>query len=480
MTARGGRILSIDLGTSRVKVAALDHTFVMDAAEAAYPSQLDSSGRAEQRTSDWTSGLAAASAAVAARHGVEVDGVVLTAQMPTLVAIDQDGRVLEPAVTWQDSRADDLVTRRLDRDARARVARVAGTPIDGRYLIPMHLRRLDDAGYDPRLLLSAKDYLYYLLTGEAVTDPSTASGFGNYDLAEHSFSAELGERWGIATDLLPRVAAATYHAPLTPSGAALLGVAAGTPVWLGAADSVCAHYAVTRTRPDATSVIDGSSTVIITGAAQGVDPDAVLRTPLVDGAVGVELDLLATGASVGWLAAVLGVSARELEALALAVPDPASMTARFAPYLAGGEQGVLWRGDLTGEISGLSLATSKGELAFALFEGIAFETVRCLDYLGAHQASGPVIALAGGESALLGAALLGAASGRETLAVRGRSPSLLGAGLLAASELGWAVDEERVLGWSEPPALDERYLEVAASRARAYLAATPRAIEVTR
>ena len=474
MNGRDGRILSIDLGTSRVKVAALDRSFELDAEDVTYSSQTDSSGRSEQRTSDWTAGVASASTAIASRCDGVFEGVVLSAQMPTLVAIDADGRVIEPAVTWQDARADALVTRRLDVLARARVARVAGTPIDGRYIIPMHLRRLGDEGYDPRLLLSAKDYLFYVLTGEAVTDPSTASGFGNYDLVARAFSAELGELWGISSNLLPRVEAPTYHAPLTRSGAQLLGLGVGTPVWLGAADSVCAHYAVTRAVPDATSVIDGSSTVIITSAARDVDHDTVLRTPLVEDTIGVELDLLATGASLAWLAGVLATTTGELEALALATSDPASSPVRFTPYLAGGEQGVLWRSDLTGEVSGLSLATSRSELALALFEGIAFETVRCLDYLADHHATGPVVTLAGRDSALLGPALIAAATGRTTLAARATSPSLLGAAMIAAGELGWTSNLERVLTWSPLPTLDARYLDRLSTRARDYLATTPR------
>ncbi len=478
MTSSERAILSIDLGTSRVKVAVLDGSFTLDAEATAYPSQTDANGRAEQRTTDWLDGLAAACSPLVRRHSGTIGAVVVTAQMPTLVSVDGGGRVIGPAITWQDSRADGLVAERLDGAARARVASVAGTPIDGRYILPMHLRRLGEPGYEPRLLLSAKDFLFFVLTGEAVTDPSTASGFGNYDLRTRGFSSELGELWGISANLLPRVEPATYHAPLKGNGAQLLGLPTGTPVWLGAADSVCAHHAVTQSLPDATSVIDGSSTVIIVTAPDGVSDvgGAVLQTPLVDGGLGVELDLLATGASLAWLAHLMGLTAHQLESLALAAPDPASATARFTPYLAGGEQGVLWRSDLSGELSGLSLATSRSEVALALFEGIAFETVRCLRFLSDYRASGPIVSLAGNHSTHLGAALVAAVTGRTTFAVRGHSPSLLGAALLVAKELGWPLRPERSLAWSELPKLDARYLESLPDKAANYLASTPDSI----
>ncbi len=116
-----------------------------------------------------------------------LDAIVLTAQMPTLVEVNARGQISGRAVTWQDSRADKLVTERLSRDDRRRIYEIAGTPVDGRYLVPMYLRRRLTRMPEPAKILSAKDYLFYVLTGEMWTDPSTASGFGNYDLSDSAF-----------------------------------------------------------------------------------------------------------------------------------------------------------------------------------------------------------------------------------------------------------------------------------------------------
>ncbi len=450
-------VLSIDLGTSRVKVGLLDESLrLLGAAVAPYPTARDGSGRAEQRVEDWLVALARASRAARAAAGDPVpDAVVLTAQMPTLVALGDDLEPLGPAVTWQDGRADALVAA-LDASLRARVEAVSGAPLDGRYLVAMERRREADGEPPAAWLLSAKDLLFHRLTGSLTTDPSTASGYGLYDLARGAWSEELIGLWGLDVTTLPALAPSAHAETLTAWGAELLGgVRAGAPVVLGGADSVCAHHYVETLFPGAVSVIDGSSTVVLATLA-GPRPPRVLVTPLVQpGALGAEMDLLATGASIAWLAELLGVGAGELEEMALARSDAATPTVTFRPYLAGGEQGALWRDDLAGSIEGLSLTTTRADLARALYEGIAFETLRCLRALAPYAPVERVVVLTGPESRSLGAALLEAAGGLEVWAIGGTSPSLLGAGIVAHSALGVALGVLEAPEPSAPPALGD-------------------------
>ncbi len=465
-------VLSIDLGTSRVKVGVLDERLrLVGSAAAAYPTVRDGAGAAEQLPGDWLTALRRASREALAAAGASPDAVVLTAQMPTLVALGGDGEPLGPAVTWQDGRADGLVER-LAPSARARVEEVSGAPLDGRYLVPMERRRVADGLAPAARLLSAKDYLYDRLTGVLATDPSTASGYGLYDLARGTWSDELLALFGLAAAGLPEVAPSDHAEPLTPGGAQLLGgVAVGRPVYLGGADSVCAHHFVETFFPGAVSVVDGSSSVVL-ATLTGPRPPRVLVTPLVDaGALGAEMDLLATGASLAWLAETLGVAAGAVEDLALAHPDPTGLAVTFRPYLAGGEQGALWRSDLAGSIEGLSLTTTRADLARALYEGIAFETTRCLRALAPHARVERVVALTSPKSRALGPALLGAASGLEVTAVGGHSPSLVGAGIVALRALGAGGAD---LAAPRPSALpDLADAAAVAARAARYLETAP-------
>ncbi len=435
------RIIAIDLGTSRVKVGLVDETLTTIAASShTYPTLAVEPGMAEQRPQDWLNAIRASVSAIFATVPTQrIDAIVLTAQMPTLVTLDATGASIDNAVTWQDSRADAFVEDMLDHGARRRVREIAGTPIDGRYIVPMHLRRGGATRHTAATLLSAKDFLYFALTSELVTDPSTASGYGNFDLAARAWSDELNTLWGIDARLLPRVVDSHHSAALDDAGAALLpGVRPGTPVVVGAADSVCAHHFITTLFESSLSVIDGSSTVIMATVHDGVSlGDEVLVTPLVDASQrGAEMDLLATGSSIAWLAQLLSLTPAQLEDLALSNPRRVENETMFLPYLAGGEQGVIWRSDISGSIDGLSLGTSREDLALALFEGIAIETVRCIELLERSQRIERVVSVAGPQSRHLGASLLGSLLEVPVLALAQQSPSLLGAALIALEFIG--------------------------------------------
>lgn len=442
-----------------------------------YPTYVERTDMAEQRPDEWIDAIAKSWKKVREeRTDIRIDAVVLTAQMPTLVELDADNQVIGRAVTWQDSRSDELVGELLSVDERRRLYKIACTPIDGRYLIPMYLRRRRDGVPEPSVVLSAKDYLYFALTGQKITDPSTASGFGNYDLENQQFSNDLNALWDFDSGLLPRVAPSNTSHPLAKSGAEILsGLIKGrTPVVLGSADSVAAFHFTERVFGAAVAIIDGSSTVILGRIREGKAPhfDALV-TPLVDGArSGLEMDLLATGSSISWLARLFGRASGDMETLALSAGSRTVNPVLFEPYLAGGEQGALWRTDLSGVISNLHLGSTQSDIALALFEGIAFEVIRCLDVMAPFVETPTVVWLMGANYAGLLPALLSALAPYLVVCVPGRSPSLLGAALIALEvlpEKHVLTDQKHDLS-SSPFVLDDEYVAALRTKQVSYLA----------
>ena len=75
-------------------------------------------------------------------------------------------------------------------------------PIDGRYLAPMFHFHWRTRCAAVRRILSAKDYLCYALTGRAVTDPSTAAGYGVHSL-DGGWDPDLAAFWELDPSLLP-------------------------------------------------------------------------------------------------------------------------------------------------------------------------------------------------------------------------------------------------------------------------------------
>jgi len=241
--------LGLDLGTSAVKVVALgSEERVLGEGSMAFGTDSTLPRQAEQQTADWLQAAAGAMRALAlelntgvgADWAERVTAIGLTGQLPTLVCLGE-GAPLGAAITWKDGRADAWASSRVDRARKTFMYARTGMPIDGRYLAPMLQYHFADRIGEARTILSAKDYLLFALTGLRLTEPSTAAGYGIYDLQERRFSKELAEFWHVPHALLPPIQGAnTLAGPLSESGAALLGLRAGTPVSTGGADSVCA------------------------------------------------------------------------------------------------------------------------------------------------------------------------------------------------------------------------------------------------
>ncbi|MBS0364369.1 MAG: hypothetical protein JSR67_00935 [Proteobacteria bacterium] len=392
MAERGDSLtLGLDLGTSALKAVVADADGrVLATASAPFDTLSDVPGQAEQNPADWLRAARVALAELDAlldgkepRWRRRVAAIGLAGQLPTLVVLGKSG-ALGNAFTWKDTRADALAAQVLG-DNRRTLYRRTGMPIDGRYLGPMFRQHWGARSGEARWVLGAKDYLCHALTGEHVTDPSTAAGYGVFDLAQGAFDERLCEPWGLRPDMLPQIRPAHSHAgTLSRAGAALLGLRPGLPVTVGAADSVAGAYAMAQLREGTACVAMGSSTIILDAVHElRLDPaQRYLLTPHVEpGWYGREMDLLATGTGYDWLSSLFRWTAPgELDShAAQSVPGAQGLT--FTPYLAGGEQGALWDPTLRGTLSGLTLRHGREDIARAFLEGVGFEMRRCLEVL---------------------------------------------------------------------------------------------------
>lgn len=449
--------IGLDLGTSSLKAVAVAVRSgkVLVRERQPYPTHRPEPGAAEQAPQDWMAAVIGALGRLAAATDTESwVGIGLSAMLPTLVCLDEAGEAVGNAIVWEDTRAE----RHADDLKRRVPAAVAytrtGQLIDGRYLVPMHLRVAErDPGAARRIvrIAGAKDYLFEQLTGALVTDPSTAAGSGVYDLRSGTYAHGPWPE-------LPPVEPSTATRGLDAGVARLIGVRAGLPVSLGGADSVLGAEAL-GTRPGRDiAIISGTSTVVLgTRESLDIDPEGrSLVTPLARGGYGLEMDLVATGSAFHWLAALTG--APNVEALLQEARGVDPLAApQLLPYLGPGEQGALWEPQLHGGAHGLSLSTTRGDLARGLLTGMLLELRRCIGQL-ASTADGRVIAAGSSLSSPLALQDLADACGREVLAdLSDADHSALGAVDVLLTGLGLplpARDSERLVFAPDPRAAD--------------------------
>jgi xylulokinase len=369
-------LVGLDVGTTGVKALALaPDGGVLATATRVYALSTPRPGWAEQDPDDWWRAAEAALAEVSA--GREVVGIGLSGQMHGLVVLDDAGRVIRPAILWNDQRTARECAEIEERLGAERLIALTGNRALTGFTAPklLWLRRHEPDAY-ARItqVMLPKDYVRLRLTGEWAIDASDASGTLLLDVARRDWSGEVLEALELPRVWLPPVVE-------SPDGA---GTFAATPVAAGAGDQPAAAVGVGATAPGTLSVVLGTSGVVLGSLpAYAHDPEARVHAfchavPETWQAMGV---MLSAAGSLRWLRDVVApnVPFDRLVAEAGAWP-PGAEGLLFLPYLAG-ERTPHADPDARGAFVGLELRHDRGALVRAVLEGVAFGLRDSLDLL---------------------------------------------------------------------------------------------------
>jgi len=369
-------LVGLDIGTSGVKALAVSAGGeVTGRAEHGYPLSTPRPGWAEQDPEDWWR----ATQKALAELDVPDAAVGFSGQMHGLVCLDGRGRVLRPAIGWNDGRTGRECEEIERRVGVERLLELTGNRALAGFTAPklLWLRRHEPDVYARiRQVLLPKDYVRYRLTGELSTDVADASGTLLFDVARRRWSDEMLAALDLPAAWLPPVRESTE---------------AG-----GAGDQAAGALGVGVDRPGPLSVVLGTSGVVFAALpAFRHDPRGRLHTfchavPATWHAMGV---MLSAAGSLQWLHDALApeVPFETLLAEAAAWP-PGCEGLLFAPYLAG-ERTPHADPDARGAFVGLSLRHDRGALVRAVLEGVAFglrDSLELLRELGVQPDVGRV------------------------------------------------------------------------------------------
>ena len=206
--------LGIDVGTSGVKVVAMDEMGAV-AAQALAPlvSHRPHPLWSEQDPEDWWHATTQAVSALPASLRRAVRGIGLSGQMHGAVLLDAADRVLRPAILWNDGRSGGQC-RELERREPRNRAITGNLPMPG-FTAP---KLLWVQQHEPTIfartaaVLLPKDYLRLKLTGEKITDMSDASGTLWLDVEQRAWSTAMLEATGLTTGHMPALVEGTEPA----------------------------------------------------------------------------------------------------------------------------------------------------------------------------------------------------------------------------------------------------------------------------
>ncbi len=313
---------------------------------------------------------------------------------------------------------------------------------------------------DGAVWLSAADYAAYRLTGQWATDPSLASRTYALQISRAAWDAAWLTQLGLPLDLFPPIAPDNQPVGgLAPAAAGALGLPAGLPVVIAGHDHVvgafAAHAVAGAASPDTLFDSLGTAESLV-----GLVPARDLTAA--DDASGFSFGryvrsgwlywiggLSAAGGSLEWLRGVLNEPRLDyagLERLASSVPaEPTGIL--YYPYLAG--SGSPHSDSLArGAFLGLSAAHTRGHLARAVIEGLAFE-VEFMRRRAEQAGNGParrILAAGGGVHNRSWLQIKADVSGCVVEACDQPETTLLGAALLAGLGAGVYASEADLAG----------------------------------
>ncbi len=412
------------MGTTGVKALALSpQGRLVASAEEGYPLSTPKPGWAEQDPEDWQRAVERA----LSRLGTEPVALGFSGQMHGLVCLDRHGRVLRPAILWNDQRTAAECAEIEERVGRERLIALTGNRALPGFTAPklLWLRRHEPQVYARihRIVLP-KDYVRLRLTGEWAIDAADASGTLLFDVARRSWSEEVLAALGIPAEWLPPVRESTEVA--------------------GAGDQQAAALGVGVIEPGMVSVVLGTSGVVLAPlAAYAHDREGRVHAfcHALPGRWEVMGVMLSAAGSLRWFRDALAPGASYAELTAEAARWPAGAEGLvFLPYLQG-ERTPHADPSARAVFQGLSLRHDRGGLVRALLEGVAYglrDSLELLKELGVAPAAGRVSG--GGAKSRLWLRIVASVLGLPLEVPAVEEGSAYGACLLAGVKAGVFAD----------------------------------------
>lgn len=398
-------VLAVDAGGTAVKVVLVDAAGRAEAEQAAeVETHHYADGRVE-RDADafWQATARAIRTLLAAHDPARIRAIGCTGFGNGIFLVDADGRPTRPGIVSVDHRGQPLVDALMASGGAAEIARLNGhRPWGGQTVVQLaHLARAEpEVMARTRWGLACKDFIRLRLTGEALTDPTDASGGGLMDLERGAYSAAVLAAFGvpqIAAVLPPVIGSSAVGGRVSAAAARETGLAEGLPVAGGMMDvAACALGA---------GIVDGSRLVMIAGtwAINGLEVPGTRpeRPPILnmlhrDGATRLVAEgSPSSAANLGWyLERAMGRRLSPAEATAkIAGSEVLARRCHFMPYVHGPQP-------RQGAFVGLTATDGEASMIRAICEGVAFQHRRHAEEILPHAGGRwpEAIRLAGGAA----------------------------------------------------------------------------------
>lgn len=397
--------LGLDYGTSEVKALLMNAAGEIIATQgAALSVSRPLPMHSEQNPADWWAATVDALTVLRENYAVEyaqIKAIGLSGQMHGAVLLDAAHEVLRPAILWNDVRShvecDELTA------AVPNLHELAGNLAMPGFTAP---KLLWVAKHEPAIfarvdkVLLPKDYIRFLLTGQFVSDMSDAAGTLWLDVARRDWSDELLAATGLNRAHMPSLVEGSANSgEVLADVAAQLGLPAGVMVAGGGGDNAASAVGIGAVNTGDGFISLGTSGVLfVVNDKYRPNPAAAVHAfchalPHRWHQMSV---MLSAASALRWLCQTVSVNEAELLA-EVELLDDVQNAPLFLPYLSG-ERTPHNDPHAQGVFFGMTFATTRAHLAYAVIEGVSFGLLDGLNALRAAGTQVSELSLVGGGS----------------------------------------------------------------------------------
>jgi len=384
-------IVTIDAGTTFCKSLVWDENgVILSQTQRMNPPIYPRPGWAEQNPQLWWENArhtvkAALKDAVAKSGDLHIAALGLTSCRDIVIAVDRHGEPLGNAILWMDTRAKgeaEEIAEKIGLDTVHRKTGMIPGPTFPACKILWLKKNKPEQIEKCAYLLQPKDYVFFRLTGEMLTDYSMASRTMMFNQDENKWWGTIFNLLELKTSRFPEVADSLSSRPVKIDVARQLGLPPQTPVVLGGGDRQCEALGALVSEQRAMDSTGTATNISLSGPTANTPyhPKIVRSIHVVPGHILMEVTINTSGLAMEYFRELFKGNESYFECIegkAATVP-PGSNGLIVLPFFMGARS-VRWNPRAAGVLFGLTFAHKDHEIIRALMEAIAFEEKTALD-----------------------------------------------------------------------------------------------------
>lgn len=376
--------LGIDIGTGGSRAVLIDENGKILASETVehIPFATPEIGWAEQNPEDWWRASSEAIHKVLQQENVRAEDIAsigLSGQMHGAVLLDENDKVLRPALIWCDQRTQKQCDELTEKIGKEKLIELVSNPALTNFTLTKMLwvrENEPEIWKQVKTVMLPKDYVRLKLTDEKATDVADGSGTLLLDVQNRKWSGELLELVEIDKAILPKLyESQEITGKVTQKCEDETGLKVSTPVVAGAGDNAAGAIGMGLSKAGAVGLTIGTSGVVF----------AVTDSPKID--LKGRIHTLCHAIPETWhntgVTQAAGFSFRWFRDN-FAENESFDELAEKAEKIPAGSDGVLWTPYLMGErtpyidpdarasLIGLTAKHKKNHVVRAILEGVAF------------------------------------------------------------------------------------------------------------